>query len=97
MNNHYKDIISEKYKKILFIHGWGFTRQILIDNFDTACLGQALFIDLYEHMIDTNGDLKTAAKNILRENEDIDLIISWSIGCFLAKEIEYIIQNDETK
>ena len=64
MNNHYKDIISEKYKKILFIHGWGFTRQILKDSFDTACLGQALFIDLYEHMIDTNGDLKTAAKNI---------------------------------
>ena len=94
MNNHYKDIISEKYKKILFIHGWGFTRQILKDNFDTAYLGQALFIALYEHMIDTNGDLKTAAKNILRENEDIDLIISWSLGCFLAKEIEYIIQND---
>ena len=68
MNNHYKDIISEKYKKILFIHGWGFTRQILIDNFDTACSGQAIFIDLYEHMIDTNGDLKTAAQNILREN-----------------------------
>ena len=97
MNNHYKDIISEKYKKILFIHGWGFTRQILIDNFDTACSGQAIFIDLYEHMIDTDGDLKTAAQNILRENEDIDLIISWSLGCFLAKEIEYIIQNDEMK
>ena len=97
MNNHYKDIISEKYKKILFIHGWGFTRQILKDNFDTACLGQALFIDLYEHMIDTNGDLKTAAKKILRENEDIDLIISWSLGCFLAKEIECIIKNNETK
>ena len=97
MNNHYKDIISEKYKKILFIHGWGFTRQILKDNFDTACLGQALFIDLYEHMIDTNGDLKTAAKKILRENEDIDLIISWSLGCFLAKEMECIIKNNETK
>ena len=97
MNNHYKDIISEKYKKILFIHGWGFTRQILKDNFDTACFGQALFIDLYEYMIKTNGNFQAAAKNILRENEDIDLIISWSLGCFLAKEIEYIIQNDDTK
>ena len=48
-------------------------------------------------MIETNGNLQAAAKNILRENEDIDLIISWSLGCFLAKEIEYIIQNDETK
>ena len=48
-------------------------------------------------MIETNGNLQAAAKNILRENEDIDLIISWSLGCFLAKEIEYIIQNDDTK
>ena len=39
MNNHYKDIISEKYKKILFIHGWGFTRQKLKDNFATTNYG----------------------------------------------------------
>ena len=43
------------------------------------------------------GIFKPLQKNILRENEDIDLIISWSLGCFLAKEIEYIIQNDDTK
>ena len=86
--NNYKDIIKEKYRKILFIHGWGFTRQIWSENFDYTTSNNCIFIDLYDHIESTQGNLKEAAKKIINEYGNFDLIISWSLGCLLAKEIE---------
>ena len=91
--NNYKDIIKEKYRKILFIHGWGFTRQIWSENFDYTTSNNCIFIDLYDHIESTQGNLKEAAKKIINEYGNFDLIISWSLGCLLAKEIESLVNK----
>ena len=91
----YRDKIREKYKKILFIHGWGFNHKIW-EKFARSFmpLENCIFLDLYSYLQATKGDLKEAASKVLRENEGIDLVISWSLGCHLAKEIEALdIEN----
>ena len=87
----YKDKIREKYKKILFIHGWGVTDKIWI-NFAKKFfyLDTCYFLNLYSYIEGSDGDLKIAAKKVINDYKDVDLIISWSLGCFLAKEIEKI-------
>ena len=91
----YRDKIREKYKKILFIHGWGFNHKIW-EKFARSFmpLENCIFLDLYSCFDASEGDLKQAASKVLRENKDIDLVISWSLGCHLAKEIETLdIEN----
>lgn len=94
----YKDKIKEKYKKILFIHGWGFNSQIW-ENFAAKFfyLDQCHFLDLYSYIEYSKGDLKIASKKILDDYEDIDLIISWSLGCYFAKEIEFMTKIKNIK
>ncbi len=90
----YKDKIREKYKKILFIHGWGVTDKIWI-NFAKKFfyLDTCYFLNLYSYIEGSDGDLKIAAKKVINDYKDVDLIISWSLGCFLAKEIEKISKS----
>jgi pimeloyl-[acyl-carrier protein] methyl ester esterase len=94
----YKDKIGEKYKKILFIHGWGFNIKIWED-FVSSFMSEknCTFIDLYKYIGDSKGNLKLAAKEVLDEHEDVDLIISWSLGCYLAKEIEILNKTNAIK
>ena len=89
--NNYKDIIEEKYRKILLIHGWGFTRQIWDRNFDGINKKNCILVNLYDCIKKSEGDLKEAARKLISEHGDFDLIISWSLGCFLAKELESLI------
>ena len=89
--NNYKDIIEEKYRKILLIHGWGFTRQIWAKNLHGIREKNCISVNLYECIKNSKGDLKEAARKIISEYGDFDLIISWSLGCFLAKELELLM------
>lgn len=94
----YKDKIEEKYKKILFIHGWGFTNQVWVDFVENNIpMCNCICIDLYKYIDNSNGDLTVAAKKIVNEHDDIDLVVSWSLGCFLGKEIERLRNNRSFK
>ena len=85
----YKDKYKEKYKKILFIPGWGVTNEIW-ETFASELfyIDRCVFIDIYEEVKVLDGDINLIAKKVINEHKNIDLIISWSLGCFLAKEIE---------
>ena len=94
----YKDKIGEKYKKILFIHGWGFNGKIWEDFVKIFMSKEnCVFLNLYECIENANGDFKMAAKNLLDEHKDVDLIISWSLGCYLAKEFELLTKINSIK
>ena len=73
----YRDKIREKYKKILFVHGWGFNHKIW-EKFAKSFMPveNCIFLDLYSCFDASEGDLKQAASKVLRENKDIDLVIS---------------------
>ena len=94
----YKDKYKEKYKKILFIPGWGVTNKIwekfASEFFD---LKSCIFIDIYDQVEEFDGNLYLIAKKLINEHKDIDLVISWSLGCFLAKEIESAYSSDIKK
>ena len=94
----YKDKNKEKYKKILFIPGWRFCNEIwkkfASEFFD---LNNCIFIDFYEYLYNANGDIKVAANEVLNDYKDIDLVFSWSLGCFMAKEIEYLLVKNPIK
>tara|TARA_B100001057_G_scaffold390736_1_gene398771 strand:- start:3025 stop:3786 length:762 start_codon:yes stop_codon:yes gene_type:complete len=85
----YKDKIREKYKKILFVHGWGFNHEIWEDFAKSYMpLERCIFLNLYDYLEYSNGDMRQAAQKVLDDHPKIDLVISWSLGCYLAKEIE---------
>ena len=85
----YKDKIREKYKKILFVHGWGFNHEIWEDFAKSFMpIEKCIFLNLYEYLEYSNGDMYKAAQKVLDDHPKIDLVISWSLGCYLAKEIE---------
>ena len=94
----YKDKTKEKYKKILFIHGWGFSDKIWI-NFASKLFKpeSCIFLNMYSYLESCEGDLKVAAKKILDDHNDVDLIFSWSLGCYLAKEIEVLVNLNTIK
>jgi len=93
----YKDKIAEKYKKILFIHGWGFTNKIWNNISDYFYLKNCIFLDLYTYIEKSDGDLRLAASRVLDDHKDIDLVVSWSLGCYLAKEIEFVAKFKSIK
>ena len=85
----YKDKIREKYKKILFVHGWGFNYEIWEDFAKSYMpLEKCIFLNLYDYLEYSDGDMHQAAQKVLDDHPKIDLVISWSLGCYLAKEIE---------
>ena len=94
----YKDKTKEKYKKILFIHGWGFSDKIWI-NFASQLFKpeSCIFLNMYSYLESCEGDLKVAAKKVLDDYNDVDLIFSWSLGCYLAKEIEVLVNLNTIK
>jgi pimeloyl-[acyl-carrier protein] methyl ester esterase len=94
----YKDKTREEYKKILFIHGWGFTNDIWI-NFASKLFKyeSCIFLNMYSYLESCEGDLEKAAKKVLDDHRDIDLIFSWSLGCYLAKEIEALVNLNSIK
>ena len=94
----YRDKTQEKYKKVLFIHGWGFTSKIWV-NIATRFFkpDNCVFLNLYSFIDSSEGNLKTAAQEVLKQHKDIDLIFSWSLGCFLAKEIEFLRRENPIK
>ena len=96
--NNYKDKYKEKYKKILFIPGWGFTNEIwkkFASEFFN--LDKCVFIDLYEQIEGSDGNLNLIAKKVINKHRNVDLVISWSLGCFLAKEIESFPSSSNIK
>jgi pimeloyl-[acyl-carrier protein] methyl ester esterase len=95
---YYKDKTREEYKKILFIHGWGFTNKIWI-NFASKLFKpeNCIFLNMYSYIESCEGNLQKAAKKVLDDHEDIDLIFSWSLGCYLAKEIEVLVNLNTIK
>lgn len=94
----YKDKTREEYKKILFIHGWGFTGKIWT-NFASKLfrLESCIFLNMYNYLESCEGDLELAAKKVLNDHKDVDLIFSWSLGCYLAKEIEALVNLNAIK
>lgn len=94
----YKDKYKEKYKKILFIPGWGVTNEIW-ETFASELfyIDRCVFIDIYEEVKVLDGDINLIAKKVINEHKNIDLIISWSLGCFLAKEIESLSSSNVRK
>ena len=94
----YRDKIQEKYKKVLFIHGWGFTSKIWLNIANKLFkLDNCIFLNLYGCIESSDGNLKIAAQEVLQKHKDIDLIFSWSLGCFLAKEIEFLRREKPIK
>ena len=94
----YKDKTKEKYKKILFIHGWGFSDKIWINFASTLFKPEScIFLNMYSYLESCEGDLKVAAKKVLDDHNDVDLIFSWSLGCYLAKEIEVLVNLNTIK
>ena len=94
----YKDKIGEKYKKILFIHGWGFSEEIWI-NFSSKIFKpeNCIFLNVYTYLESCEGDLEEVAKKVLDDHKDVDLIFSWSLGCYVAKEIEALVNLNTIK
>ena len=94
----YKDKTREEYKKILFIHGWGFSNEIWI-NFASKLFKSenCIFLNMYSYLESCEGDLELAAKKVLDDHKDVDLIFSWSLGCYLAKEIEALVNLNVIK
>ena len=77
----YKDKIREKYKKILFVHGWGFNYEIWEDFAKSYMpLEKCIFLNLYDYLEYSDGDMHQAAQKVLDDHPKIDLVISWSLG-----------------
>ncbi len=96
--NDYKDKIKEKYKKILFIHGWGFNHKIW-EKFAKSYMPieNCFFLNFYDYCEISGGDIQKSAIQVLNDHNNVDLIISWSLGCHLAKEIEILDKKNSIK
>ncbi|MBH32103.1 MAG: hypothetical protein CMD90_00435 [Gammaproteobacteria bacterium] len=95
--SHYKDKAKKKYK-ILLIHGWGFHSSIweayLKGNFLDS---EIVNLNLYDFRLESNNSFPEIAKIIVNSHKKFDLVLCWSLGCFLGREIDFIIGKEIKK
>ena len=58
---------------------------------------KCIFLNLHDYLEYSNGDMHQAAQKVLEDHPKIDLVISWSLGCYLAKEIEAASKESHIK
>ena len=61
------------------------------------CLLKIVFLNFYDYFEISGGDIQKSAVKVLNDYNNIDLIISWSLGCHLAKEIEILDKKNSIK
>ncbi len=95
--SHYKDKAKKKYK-ILLIHGWGFPPSIwetyLKGNFINS---EIVNLNLYDFHLESSDSFHEIAKIVANSHKKFDLVLCWSLGCFLGREIDFIIGKEIKK